>query len=176
MDIVPTREQYRAFQYPQAAVGYFHWPFLANPSTPEMIIAMGGDTFAKAIFEKSAGPSQVGKARLYENNAIEHYCAVFKQEDTIRGSCADYADGSVNECNEQDEDQKAGRKIKVPLLVLYAADMLGRMHDVPATWKPYVEAELECYGVPDGIGHYLPESAPEVTSEKVLAWVKKIAS
>jgi pimeloyl-ACP methyl ester carboxylesterase len=30
LDIVPTKVQWEAFANPKIAVGYFHWPFLAN--------------------------------------------------------------------------------------------------------------------------------------------------
>ncbi|QIW94770.1 hypothetical protein AMS68_000288 [Peltaster fructicola] len=175
MDIVPTRECWRGFAHPAASVGYFHWPFLAQPNAPEMIMAMGGDLFCQTIFDKSAGSSEQSKAKLYENNAVEHYKALFAKAETIRGSCADYREGSVQESEEQEEDQKAGRKVKVPVLALYSAGNLGRAHDVTASWRPYVDAEVQGFGIGDGVGHYLPESAPEVVSEHVLAWIEKTA-
>lgn len=173
MDIVPTREQWRSFSNPAAAIAYFHWPLLAMSATPDLLIAMGGDKFTKMVFEKSAGKSKQGEAKLRENGAVELYCSLHAKEETIRGSCADYTDGGVPECQEQDADQAAGRKVRVPTLVLYSADNLGKMHDVEACWKPYVDAELKCFAIPDGIGHYLPESAPEIVGEQVLAWLKK---
>lgn len=174
MDIVPTREQWRSFSNPAAGVAYFHWPFLAMSATPDLLLALGGDKFVRIIFEKSVGKSKTGEARLKENDAVELYCHLFSKEDTIKGSCADYADGSVPECREQEEDQANGRKIKVPTLVLYSADYLGKMHDIESCWKPYMDAELQCFAVPDGIGHYLPESAPDVVGPKVLGWLDKL--
>lgn len=175
MDIVPTRECWRGFENPAASIGYFHWPFLAQPNAAEMILAMGGDVFAKTIFDKSSGSSKEGVAKLHENGAVELYVALFSKEETIRGSCADYLEGGVQESKEQDEDQAAGRKVKVPVLALYSADNLGRAHDMDARWRPYVDAELQTHGIGPGIGHYLPESAPEEVSEHVLAWIKKTA-
>lgn len=175
MDIVPTREQWRVASNPAAAIAYFHWPFLARPAAPEMILAMGGAKFAQFVFDKSSGDSDAGVALLHSDDAIKHYLHLFDQEETIRGSCADYADGGIPECKEQDEDQAAGRKIKVPTLVLYSGDNLGKMHDVEAAWKPYVDAELKTVSIGPGIGHYIPESAPEVVDEEVTAWIKKTA-
>lgn len=173
MDIVPTLEQWRAFSNPAASVAYFHWPFLATPHAPDSILAMGGDRFCRMMLDGAAGRSDSGRSKLQADGAYEHYCTLFAKEETIRGSCADYADGGVDETRQQDADQKAGRRVRVPTMVLYSADSLGRMHDVEACWKPWVEAELECVGIGDGIGHYLPESAPEAVNQHVLQWIEK---
>lgn len=174
MDIVPTLEQWRSFSNPTAAVRYFHWPFLATPMAPEVIESVGGNKFCRMLLAGGKGENEAGVQKLQADGAYDVYAAQFAQPETIRGSCADYADGSVNECQAQEKEQKEGNKVKVPTLVLYSEGSLAKMHDVEACWAPWVEGELQCVGIGDGHGHYFPESAPEAVAEHVLNFIKKV--
>lgn len=173
MDIVPTREQFAAFANPLASVGYYHWPFLAIPTAPQMIEMMGGGNYARVNLNRAQGGNQDAIAKFKENDAIAHYCHQFNNPECISGSCGDYAAGAGEDCTEQEKDQRQGRKVTVPLLVLYSASNLGRMHDVEKVWAEWVDGELECEGITDGIGHYLPEEAPERVLPLVLKWIEK---
>ena len=57
------------------------------------------------------------------------------------------------------EDQKNGKKITVPTLVMFSKAKLGSGLDVAGIWKDWVEPEsiLETIGIGNGHGHYLPE-------------------
>jgi pimeloyl-ACP methyl ester carboxylesterase len=171
LDIVPTTAQWRSFANPAAAVAYFHWPFLATASAPQAIEAMGGYDWCKSSLERIKGPNQDAVAKFRSNDSIDHYSHLFSKPETISGSCADYAAGAFEDVEAQEEDQKAGRKVKVPTLVIYSASNLGRMHDVDAVWKEWADGELKTVGVKDGIGHFIPEEAPERVAELVLEWV-----
>ena len=173
LDIVPTLEQWRSFSNPTAAVAYYHWPFLATPMAPQLIEAMGGQTYFKNSFSRITGKNTEGAARLRENDAIDHYCHVMSKPEAIAGACADYASGAGEEVQRQGEDQKAGRKVKVPTMLLYSASNLGSMHDVEVVWPKWVEGELKCVGIPDGVGHYIPEEAPDRTAKLIMEWVDK---
>ncbi|KAF2768975.1 alpha/beta-hydrolase [Teratosphaeria nubilosa] len=173
LDIVPTTEQWRAFANPAAAVGYFHWPFLAAPNAPQLIEAMGGYEWCKQGLERIQGPNPTAIEKFRSHNAIDHYSHVFSKPETISGSCADYRSGAFEDVEAQEEDQKAGRKVKLPLMVIYSASNLGRVHDVEGVWKRWADGELKTVGVPDGIGHYIPEENPEETARLVAEWVQK---
>jgi hypothetical protein len=171
---VPTLEQWRAFALPQASIAYFHWPFLATPTAPEVIEGMGGDAFCRMILARGRGSNEVGASRLAAQGAYEQYASIFASSEAIKGSCADYADGGVPECEAQKREQAAGTKVKVPLLVLYSEGSLGMMNDVEAIWPQWVEeGKLETVPIGDGHGHYLPESAYEIVAEKVMEFIKK---
>nr|OQO30270.1 hypothetical protein B0A51_01818 [Rachicladosporium sp. CCFEE 5018] len=174
MDIVPSLEQWRSFANPAASVAYFHWPFLARPDAPEMITSMGGAKYCRLIMERGKGQSSTGVESMQSDGAWEHYCAVFDTKAAIDGSCADYTDGAMPECDAQSGDQKEGKKVQVPLLVLYSEGSLARMHDVPKVWKDWATGELECVGVGEGHGHYFPESKPEFVVEQVKRWVAQV--
>jgi hypothetical protein len=175
MDIVPTLEQWRAFSTPQASITYFHWPFLATPTAPQVISGMGGAAFCRMILARGRGTNELGASNLEAQGAYEHYCSIFAREDAIKGSCADYADGGVPECEAQKREQADGRKVKVPLLVIYSEGSLGKMNDVEAIWPLWVdesEGKVSFVAVADGHGHYLPESADGLVAESVRGFVK----
>ena len=173
LDIVPTLEQWRAFANPQAAVAYYHWPFLATQMAPNVIEAVGGRIYCLNNFDRTKGTSTAAIQKLKEHDSLDHYSDLFSKPETISGSCADYASAANGEPKEQEKDQTEGKKIKLPTMVIYAADTLGQMHDVEGLWKNWVDSELQCVAIPDGVGHYLPEEAPERTYELISGFVAK---
>ncbi|WPG98884.1 Hypothetical protein R9X50_00168400 [Acrodontium crateriforme] len=177
IDIVPTTQQWRAFANPLASIAYYHWPFLALPTAPQLIEAMGGYEYCKNSLDRARGANEVGAAKFKENDAVDHYSHLFSLPETIAGSCADYASAAGDEVKEQESDQKEGKKIQTSTLVLYSASNLGRMHDVDAVWKEWVQdgTELRTVGIKE-FGHYLPEETPEQVAEFVLDWVEKHSS
>lgn len=126
------------------------------------------------ILARGKGANEAGIARLSEHDAYEHYAAQFARRETIRGSCADYAEGGVAESEAQEREQAEGRKVRLPLLVVYSEGYLGRMHDVEGIWREWVEDEgrVGFVRVGEGHGHYLPESADAVVAEEVMRFVK----
>lgn len=173
LDIVPTTEQWRSFSNPAAAVAYYHWSFLATPFAPQLIEAMGGSTYIENNFSRVKGSNPEGAKKFQENDAVGHYCHQFSMPEAIAGSCADYASAAGEEVTEQVKDQEEGRKVKVPTMVIYSASNLGKMHDVDGIWPQWVDAQLECVGIPDGYGHFLPEECPEIVAKLISEWVAK---
>lgn len=174
MDIVPTLEQYRSFASPTASVAYYHWPFLATNIAPAMIEKMGGNYWCDVALNRVKGGNEAGIAKFKEDYAWDHYCHQYSDPVCIAGSCADYKAGAEEDCEQQEADQQEGKKVKVPLLLLYSASNLGKMHDVPAVWEKWCDGELKLYGVPDGYGHYLPEEAPEITADKIIGFIEQV--
>lgn len=174
MDIVPTIVQWQAFANPLASVAYYHWPFLATDMAPQMIEAMGGGVFTENNFNRIKGGNEAGVKKFKENHAWENYCHQFNQPECISGSCADYKSGATDEPKEQEADQKAGKKIKAPTLVIYSASNLGRMHDVSKIWKDWCVGELKTFGVEGGIGHFMPEEDPDTTAKQVIGWIDHV--
>lgn len=135
---------------------------------------MGGDVFCKMILARGRGSNEIGASKLEAQGAYEQYATIFARPEAIQGSCADYADGGVPECEAQKREQAAGVKVKVPLLVIYSEGSLGLMNDVEAIWPEWVEeGKVEFVAVGEGHGHYLPESADGIVGERVVEFVKK---
>jgi len=177
LDIVPTREQWQAFADPAICAGYFHWPLLANADlATEMLSAYGGGRWAREGNLRIAGPNPESVGRISSHNSLDVYGTLFDNRETLYYTCLDYAAGAAPEATEQGEDQKAGRKVDVPLLVMFSKAKLGARLDVENIWRDWVAegVQYEGYGVGDGYGHYLPEEAFEIVSDKVEAFIKKV--
>lgn len=176
LDIIPTKAQWDKFSNPDIAQGYFHWPLLANVNfATKMLMAYGGGNWARDANTRLTGRSEQSAARMAADGAVEVYAALFEKEETLRCSCEDYASGARPEYGEQEADQKAGRKIEVPVVVVFSAEGLGRRIDVEGEWRDWVAEGVvyEAVSVGPGVGHYLPEEAHEVVAEKMLEFLGK---
>lgn len=174
LDIVPTKVQWDAFSNPAGAVNYFHWPLLANVETAvAILLKYGGGQWCRDMNLRLTG-SKEGAEQLSAGGALDAYAEAFEKEETLRYSCEDYAYGAAPECQLQEEDQKSGRKIDVPTLVMFSAKLIGSRLDVAAIWKDWVASGVEYQGIGVGnnAGHFLPEEAPQDVSQAILAFVK----
>lgn len=176
MDIVPTKVQWDFFTNPDIAQGYFHWPLLANVEIAmRMLRAYGGGNWARDASIRLMGKKPESRARLLSDGAVEVYADLFEKEETLRHSCEDYASGAGPEYREQEEDQKQGKKIEVPVMVMFSKEKLGAMIDVAEEWKGWIKEGVDYYpvGIGPGVGHYLPEEAYDVVAENVLVFMSK---
>lgn len=125
------------------------------------------------MLARGRGSNEEGIRKLESGDAYAHYAALFDSEATIRGSCADYADGAAPECEVQEAEQREGVKVQVPLLVVYSEGYLGRMHDVEGVWGKWVgdQGKVRFLAVGEGHGHYLPESADGLVAREVGRFV-----
>ncbi|KAJ4518812.1 hypothetical protein HRR75_002485 [Exophiala dermatitidis] len=187
MDIIPTLSQWQAFSDPKTVTGYFHWPLLANADlATAMITAYWGGHWCREALKRIAGSNPQSWDRIASNNALDIYGVLFAKRDTIYYSSLDYEAGATTDVTQQEEDQRAGRKIEVPLLVLYSKAKLGATVDVEAVWRDWIQPPpegsgsesnhfYEAYGVGDGYGHYLPEEAYDIVGQKIAEFLKKVA-
>lgn len=168
LDIVPTKTQWDAFSNPSISRGYFHWPLLANVELAlKMLTAYGGGNWVRDQHFRITS-SSVGKERIQADGAVEVYAALFEKEETLRYSCEDYAAGAEEEYELQAEDQRLGRKIDVPVLIMFSKNMLGKRIDVAGEWREWVAegTRYEAVGVEE-YGHYLPEEAYDVVGREM---------
>jgi len=179
MDIVPTREQWAAFADPTISQGYFHWPMLANAElATEMLHAYGGGRWAKSAHTRIGGPNPKSLERITKDGALDVYGELFDSKETLYYSALDYAAGAAPEASEQEEDQKAGRKVGVPLLVMFSKARLGAKTDVAGIWKGWVGegVDYEGLGIGEGHGHYLPEEAYDIVVPKIEEFLQKVVT
>lgn len=135
---------------------------------------MGGRYWTEANLARVKGGNEEGVASFKKDEAWDHYCHQFSNPECISGSCADYEAGATVDVEEQEADQKAGRKLNIPTFVIYSASNHGRMHDVPTIWEKWNDGELKTFGVPDGYGHFLPEECPDIIAKHVVEWIDHV--
>lgn len=179
LDIVPTIVQWHVSANSKAATAYFHWPFLASPVAADMIEAYGGDKWVHGNFGRIAGDNQEAVKRFQSDNAWEVYESLFTKRSAIEGSCADYKSGAYDEPEMQEDDQRNGRKITVPTLVMWSLARLGKMHgNLEPIWKEWIEdgVDFKAVGCGEGVGHFLPEEATDVVVSNMTEFLKRIVS
>jgi haloacetate dehalogenase len=154
LDIIPTGEVW-ARADARMALGYWHWPFLAQRRpAPERIIA--GDPeyfFFRANFQ--------GGADLYGPEAYADYVACAKEPSVIHAMCEDYRAGAGYDRKLDDADRKAGRTLVCPTLILWGGKgALAAWYDTLAIWREWAP---DVRGQAIDAGHFLAEEKPAET-------------
>ncbi len=160
LDIIPTIEQFERANRSGARAMY-HWYFLAQPAPfPETLIGKDPIYFLDYTLQSLRGSG------TFDPEALESYRNSFRDPEVIHATCEDYRAGITCDCKFDEADRAAGRKLALPLLVLWGAR--GRrgasLLDVWKTWANDVRGEgLDC-------GHFIPEEAPEELLRHLLGF------
>lgn len=179
IDIVPTSTQWHnaensATKTAKEVTGYFHWPFLANVDlATRMITAYGGAKWCTEMISAWAGKNAEGLEKLKSDDSLDVYGGFFEKEEVIRASCEDYKHGATTDLEAQEKDQKEGRKIDVPLLLLFGKDFIGKRYDFSTVWNDWVQdgVKITNHGLPNEVGHFGAEEAPEECGEVIGKWL-----
>ncbi|MFI5958099.1 alpha/beta fold hydrolase [Cryptosporangium sp. NPDC051539] len=153
LDIVPTGEVW-ARADDRFALGYWHWPFLAQPSpVPETLIGRDPDWF---FFDAQFG----GIMRSFP--ALAEYSRYVNDPEVVRAICEDYRAGATYDRALDAADRAAGRRIGCPVQVLWGAKgVIGKWYDPLAVWRDWAS---DLTGEPLNSGHFLPEENPAATT------------
>ncbi|KAL3421174.1 alpha beta hydrolase fold protein [Phlyctema vagabunda] len=143
-----------------------------------MIVAYGGARFIRELLTRWAGKNEVGNKRFAEQDAVGVYADFFENEKVVRATCDDYRAGAEEDIELEKKDQDEGRKLESPTLLIYAADVIGKRWDMMKVWGEWVSEKdlLKEVGIGEGIGHFVPEEAPEKTAEAIQNFYSKIAA
>ena len=160
LDIVPTWE---AFSRADKAfgLGYWHWFFLAQPyDLPERLLASDPE---RALFR--------GGSAAIAPEAMEEYVRCLRDPEAIHATCEDYRAAATLDCEHDETDREAGRRIGCPVLALWGRKgFLEGHYDVLEVWRAWAEEvsgrALEC-------GHYIPEEAPKETYAALHTFLKE---
>jgi len=152
LDIIPTSHFYEHLTQ-ESATAYYHWFFLVQPGA-EKIIEKNLEMF---VFR---GKSPTSK----------EYFRTFSIPGTVHAACEDYRAGATIDLQHDKEDK--GKKVACPLLVLWAkAAPLGRLFDVPATWRERASDVVAQSKVLSG-GHNLPDGSPKKVAAELQAFLR----
>jgi haloacetate dehalogenase len=154
LDIIPTGEVWARADR-RFALGYWHWPFLAQPEPlPERLIEADPEFF---FFRAQFRSAITG----FEAEAYADYVAAARQPSVIHAMCEDYRAGAGYDRLLDEADKAEGRFIGCPVQVLWGRKgALEAWYDVMEIWRewaPDVRGQaLDC-------GHFIPEEKPAET-------------
>jgi haloacetate dehalogenase len=165
LDIAPTSTMYAATDR-ALAEAYYHWFFLIQPyDFPERMIGADPDYFMRRTL---ASWCKVEGA--IDERATAAYIEAFSRPDAIHAACEDYRAAASIDLEHDATDEKAGRLLTMPLLVLWGArGTIGRRFDVLQTWHEKSDAAVS--GKALDCGHFVPEEAPDATFAELLRFL-----
>lgn len=154
LDIVPTLEQFERLNRASARQAY-HWYFLAQPAPfPETLINHDPDYFLTHTLD-----SWCGTPGSFSPEAMANYREAFRDPAAVvHATCEDYRAGIGLDCDFDEADRKAGRKIVAPLLALWGdRGRPNRGWGVLDIWLAWAD---NARGQPLACGHFIPEELP----------------
>jgi haloacetate dehalogenase len=155
LDIVPTGEIWRRAD-DRFAIGYWHWPFLAQPAPlPERMILGDPEGFWVAIERMGIKPGD----ERYPDDVVAAYRAQVSDPATVEAMCEDYRAGATIDRALDDAD-RGTRTIACRTRALWGgAGGLPIFYEDPLElWRPYAP-EIEGRAI-EGASHFLVEDAP----------------
>jgi haloacetate dehalogenase len=156
IDIIPTLAMWRGMDAKRAMQAY-HWLFLAQPEPlPENLIGKAPRDYLDHTLASWTANKDL---RAFDARAIAHYRAFFEDPTRIHACCEDYRAGATIDHDLDETDHSAGRKIDVPLQVLWGTSGIPAQGAAPLeVWKEWAD-DVQGAGLEGG--HFLPEENPD---------------
>ncbi|SDT27389.1 alpha/beta hydrolase [Pseudomonas fuscovaginae UPB0736] len=165
LDIAPTLSMYT--QTNEAfARAYWHWFFLIRPAPlPESLIEANPEQYLRSVMgSRSAG------LKPFTDEAFSEYIRCLSLPGSARGVCEDYRASAGIDLEHDRADLDAGRKLNLPLLVLWGAEgTVGRCFNPLHEWQQ-VATQASGKALPGG--HYLAEEIPQALLDEVLPFLR----
>jgi haloacetate dehalogenase len=141
---------------------WWHWFFFAEPDKPERAIVADPDAWY--------GATPALRRRMGELAWADWQCAIHNPA-TVHAMLEDYRAGLAIDRHHDAQDRAEGRRIRCPLLMLWAQhDDMERLYGDPLQiWRAWAD-DVRGRGLP--CGHHMAEEMPEVlaaTLDRFLA-------
>lgn len=163
LDIAPTLAMYERTSMAFAAA-YWHWFFLIQPAPfPETLINAEPEFYLNKLMGlRHAGLSP------FVPDAMAAYTAAMRDPAHVHAMCEDYRAAATIDLDHDRADLADGRRVDCPLRVLWGEHgVVARCFEPMSLWQE-VASDVSGRAVP--CGHYIPEEAPEVLQEEMLAF------
>ncbi len=166
LDIAPTLAMYEKTTEAFARA-YWHWFFLIQPAPlPERLIEADPAGYLRELM----GRGNAGLAP-FDPRAVAEYQRCLALPGAAHGLCEDYRAGASIDLDHDRADRAAGRKLGMPVLVLWGEQ--GVVHRCFAPLEEWNRVALDVRGLPLPCGHYIAEEAPERLFDEVLPFLSQ---
>ena len=154
LDISPTLCMYENTTM-EFAKGYWHWFFLIQPEpVPETMIGANPEYWLKNHMGRHAGTG------IFSPDRWSEYLSGASNPKSMHAMCEDYRAAATIDLVHDREDRDLGKKLHMPLRVLWGEHgLVNKCFKPLEDWKR-VANEVEGKAVP--CGHYIPEELPEL--------------
>lgn len=163
LDIMPLE-----WVFDQGSAGYarryYHWYFMLQRGIAEAAMGAVPRAFAINQFERAHVP--------LDPAAVEHYVEMFSRPSSIAASLADYRTAFEVDRPRWLADLAGGRRIEMPLLVLWGAE--GNLRDAPVLeeWQKRAR-DVRGHPVAES-GHYIPEEQPAAVVDAITEFATRV--
>jgi pimeloyl-ACP methyl ester carboxylesterase len=161
MDIVPTRAVFERVNA-EIARGYWHWFFHLVPDLPELLVGANVEAYLRYFFTTWAHNRAV-----FTPEVIAEYVHTYSAPGALRGGFNDYRAGIAEDWSQDKQD--AGKKLKMPTLVLWGGGSIVHLFNVLEIWQEFAH-DVRGEAIPE-CGHFLPEEKPEIVLQKLLEFL-----
>ncbi|MDA1348406.1 MAG: alpha/beta hydrolase [Chloroflexi bacterium] len=169
LDVVASQAAFESMDA-DLAFSWFHWHLMRQPSPfPETLIGNSAKVYLDFLLEQWTAIEGA-----ISEEAYAEYLRCFSDPETIRASCMDYRAIELDLVHDAED---RGRKLDCPVLALWAGNMprrpgwqTGAKLDMLSTWR---ERAHDVRGRAIDCGHFLPEEAPDETTDEILAFLRE---
>lgn len=145
-----------------------NWFLLAQPSPiPEEILTSNPDRYLTSILESWGGDGAI------ESDVVQEYARCFRNPRVIRAICAEYRAGDSIDLDLDRAGREAGRRLRCPVLVVWAPDGLVPLFRDPLAiwraWAPDVEG-----GEMSSTGPFIMEESPDETTSRIERFLRGV--
>jgi haloacetate dehalogenase len=166
LDIMPTLRMYRDTSKEFATKSVWWFFLIQKAPLPEHMIGADPEFFLDEHLKV-----QNGTPGALTPEAVAEYKRCFCTPETIHATCEDYRAAADIDLEMDETDEKAGRKIASPLLVLWGAKgLVGKLWNPLEVWRQYTNGTVE--GRALDAGHYLAEEQPEEVLKEFLRFFR----
>lgn len=164
LDIAPTLAMYEQTSR-DFATAYFHWFFMIQPAPyPETLIGADPEFHVKSLMG-----GRFAGLEPFAPEALAEYVRCAKLPGTVHGWCEDYRAAAGIDLEHDSADRDAGRRLAMPLQVLWGAD--GVVHRCFRPLDEWRRVAADVRGGTLACGHYIPEEAPDALLDAVLPFL-----
>ena len=169
LDIAPTLAMYEQ-THEAFARAYWHWFFLIQDAPlPERLIEADPGAYLREVMgRRGAGLSP------FDARALAEYERALRLPGAAHAMCEDYRAAAGIDLEHDRADRAAGRRLGMPLLVLWGAQGVVQRCFAPLEeWRRVAD---DVQGGPLPCGHYIAEEAPAELLARALPFLRAAAS
>jgi haloacetate dehalogenase len=161
LDIVPTVDAWELADA-KFAIAFWPWSLLAQPEPlPERFLSGAPD----AVIDDALG-GWGSPPHAFGREVREAYIQALSDPDRVHAICEEYRAAATVDCDDDQADRAAGRRIACPVLALWSGggplDSWYAAAGGPlALWRAWAE---DVRGHPVKGGHFFPEERPQETA------------